>query len=305
MSKLLKNPFIDNDYEGEDFISEAVLEIYRYIDGALVDREDESNVLRASAAGTCVRRRWLQSRGIKGRRTPPRAIMNFMLGDLFEHAIKHLIKASCVGPGKLYSEVNFGKVIRTFTVQKREFEIHEQIESRTKIGPLTITGHWDGAGRRNSDGKWEMIEAKSASDYGFDRFKKQGPDDYLKQSHTLMMSDRAKELGITETRYFYGRKQKGHLHDRLISFDQSIADLAARDFLQSMQPVIPAPPYSLAREVSDGFPTGRLVALSYPCSYCSYLNTEHCHNGLKKYLRRDGWGNRKPLYAKLAHKGEP
>jgi hypothetical protein len=301
VSRLIKNPFIDLDYEAEDFISEEVLEIYRWIDRSLVDRDDESNVLRASAASLCVLRRWLQGRGIKGNRTAPRSILNFMLGELFEHAIKHLIKYGNVGPGKLYSEVNFGKVIGTFPLQKREFELHEQIEVITKIGPLTIPGHLDGMGKRNIDGKWEFIEAKSSSDYGFEKFKKKGPDDYLRQSHTLMMSEEAAKWGVSETRYFYGRKQKGHLHGRLIRFDDNVADLVRREFLQSVSGEKPRPPHSLAREIdSGGFPTGRVVALVVPCSYCPYLNTEHCHNGLTKYLRRDFRGNRKPLYAKPA-----
>lgn len=299
MARLTKNPFLEADIEAEDFVSEGALQVYRYLD-TLADREDESNVLRASVAPLCVRRRWLQARGLKGKRLAPRALSNFILGELFEYAIKHLIKTSCVGPARLYSEVNFGKVIGTFTIQKREFEIHEQLESRTKIGPLTIVGHWDGVGRRNFDGKWEMIEAKSASDYGFRKFKAEGPGEYIKQAHVLMMSDVAKKLGITETRYFYGRKQKGHLHDVLVPFQESVADMVSRDYLASVGPECPAPPHSLTREISGGFPTGRLVALTFPCTYCPYLNTEHCHNGLTRYVRRDQGGNRKPFYAKKA-----
>jgi hypothetical protein len=299
LSRLLKNPFIDLDYEAEDFVSEEVLEIYRWIDKNLVDRDDESNILRASAASLCVLRRWLQGRGIQGNRTAPRSIVNFMLGELFEYAIKYLIIRANVGPGKLYSEVRFGEPLGVLPLQKKIFEFHEQIEVKTKIGPLLITGHLDGMGKRNLDGKWEFIEAKSASDYGFDKFKSSGPDDYLKQSHVLMMSDEAGKWGVSETRYFYGRKQKGHLHGRLIKFDENIAELVRRDYVQSVGPEKPKPPHSLTREIdSSGFPTGRLVALVVPCSYCPYLNTEHCHNGLKKYLRRDGWGNRKPLFAK-------
>jgi hypothetical protein len=299
LSRLLKNPFIDQDYEAEDFVSEEVLEIYRWIDQNLVDRDDDSNVLRASAAPSCVLRRWLQARGIKGNRTAPRSILNFMLGELFEYALKYLVIKANVGPGKLYSEVKFGELVGTFPIQKKSFEIHEQIEVITRIGPLKIVGHLDGMGKRNCDGRWEFIEAKSASDYGFNKFKSSGPDNYLKQAHALMMSEEAAKWGVDETRYFYGRKQKGHLHGRLIKFDENIAETVRHEFVQSVGPEKPQPPYSLAREIdSSGFPTGRLVALVVPCSYCPYLNTEHCHNGLQKYCRRDGWGNRKPVYAK-------
>lgn len=293
---LLKNPFLDRDAQAEYFLSPGALQIYQFIDRALVDREDDSNVLRASAAPQCVRRRWLQARGIKGARMAPRSIVNFILGDVYEHTIKHLIKSSCVGTGKLYSEVSFGEHTGTFTIQRREFDIHQQIEVTTKIGPLTITGHLDGIGKRNSDGRWEFIEAKSSSDYGFEKFKKSGPNEYLKQAHATMMSDLAYELGVTETRYFYGRKQSGHLHDRLISFDESIAEITRQEYSDSMAPAPPAPPHTLTVEMKSGLPTGRLIALSFPCGFCPYINTPHCHHGLEKKHRNDNGGNRRPIY---------
>lgn len=282
LNRLSQNPFAEHDYSGESLVSEASLEIYKYIDQHLVDREDESNVLRSSAAPQCVRRRWHQARGIKGHRMAPRSIVNFLIGDVVEHAVKYLVLKSNVGPGKLYSRVDFGRVTGHFTIQRREFEIHEQIEVRTRLGVLSIVGHLDGRGKRNIDGQWEDIEVKSSGNFGFEKFKEKGPSDYTKQAHSNMLSAESRALGVKETRYFYVHKEKGFLFDRVVQFDQVIADQVILEFNQSMAPSPPQAPYSLTREVKNGMPTGRQMALSFPCGFCPYLNTVHCHNGLKK-----------------------
>jgi hypothetical protein len=296
MQKMLKNPFTDRDYAAEQFLSEGVREIYNYVDQNLVDRQDERNVLRASAAPICVRRRWLQAKGFKGHRMAPRSIVNFMLGDLFEYAMKFLVIKANVGPGRLYKEVKFGDKLGSFVLQGREFEIHKQRDLSFRVGPLTITGHYDGLGKRNIDDKWELIEFKSASNFSFEKFRKEGPTDYIPQATALMLSDELVSLGVTECRYFYGRKSSGHLIDRVIKFDSAVASKVKEDYLVTMWPVAPEPPHSLLYERHHGTLTGRKVAKVFPCGVCPYINTKHCHDGLTKKVYKDSYGHLKTTY---------
>ena len=203
METLQANPFAEFEDRQEDSVPTATLQIYQFISEYL-ERDKDTNVNRASAATMCVRRRWYSHNGYEGTPLTPRKVVNFQLGDLSERVVLFYIKSALVGPGKLYSEVNFGDVIGSIHFQGKELEIYKQKTfSFTMENGQRITAHVDGLGKRNSDGKWELIEIKSAADYGFDSFVDNGPGDYLKQAHASMMTDECSALGIDQVRFFY------------------------------------------------------------------------------------------------------
>ncbi len=249
----------------------ATLQIYSFIDAYLGRKEQDTHVNRASAASMCHLRRWFQGHGYPGEALTPRVIVNFTLGDLTEHTVKYFIAQGCVGPGKLYSHVDFGKVIGQFTIQNgKEITLYDQEDLTAQIGELTVTAHVDGWGKRNSDGLWELIEVKSAADYGYDRFKEEGPGEYLKQAVVNLQTGRAKELGAVGVRFFYLKKNTGHMWDRYFPYDAELALEVAEEYRLAAGDERPRAPYHLTEETFRTKPTGRIVA-KYPCSYCPYL----------------------------------
>lgn len=285
---LVKNPFGATDSDAE--IPTATLQVYEFISRYL-SRPDSTHVNRASAANMCPKRRWFQRNGAKGEAITPRKIVNFTLGDLSEYTVKFFIEQGCVGPGKLYSEVNFGKPVGSFTIQGgKEIVIFDQEDLIAYIGGITVTAHVDGWGKRSLDGKWELIEVKSAADYGFDEFKESGPGDYLKQAMVNLQTNKAKELGATEVRFFYLKKNTGHLWDRLHPFDAELAKEVAAEYQIAAGDAEPKAPYVAKAETFRGKPTGRHV-LPWQCGYCPY--TLMCHPDVTVEFK-----NGKPIYVK-------
>lgn len=285
------NQILDERYDPS--VPTATREIYSFIDEYL-GRSESTNVNRASAAPMCYKRRWYQKNGYSGEALTPRKIVNFTLGDLTEHTVKFFILKGCTGPGKLYSEVNFGREIGSFTIQNgKEIALYAQETLSAAIGDITVTAHTDGWGKRSSDGKWELIEVKSAADYGYEEFKENGPGDYIKQATVCLLTDKAKELGATEVRYFYLKKNTGHLWDRLHKFDEQVAKDVVEEYKLANQEVEPLAPYRPVAELFRGKPTGKRV-LPWQCAYCPYTTTCHknavleINNGKPKYYINEG-----------------
>lgn len=287
--ELVNNPFAQIEDRQEERIPTATLAIYEHIGQYLARSESETNVNRASAATMCVRRRWYQGKGYKGTPLTPRKIVNFMLGDLSERVLLFFIKQALVGPGKLYSEVNFGDVIGSFMFQGKPLDLYSQKTMKWKLGSIEITGHADGFGKRNSDGKWELIEIKSAADYGFDSFIENGPGDYLKQAHALMMMEESQALDIRQVRFFYLRKNTGNLYDRIFDFDTTLANEVMREFQAANREKMPEAPYALVPETHYKKPTGRMTCV-WQCAYCPFTQicqgefTKEFKNGKPKYI---------------------
>jgi hypothetical protein len=285
MSKLKKNPFAMFEDKADPEVPTATLQIYEYIHTYL-GREDSTHINRASSATLCPKRRWYQKNGCKGESLTPRKVVNFLQGDLAERSLKFFVEKGCVGPGKLYSEVNFGTVTGSLFFQNKEIIIHEQESLTAKVGRFKFTAHVDGWGRRNIDNKWELIEFKSAANYGFSEFKKSGPKDYLKQAHVAMQTTKGRDLRVSEVRFFYLRKETGHLWDSLYHFDRDLW----REILEEAkiangkkEPKAPFPKY------------GNTV--KFPCTYCPYL--KHCHGEYTIEWKNAGYGNEgnlKPNY---------
>lgn len=236
---------------------------------------------RCSAAPQCVRKRWLQNRGTEGEPLQPRAMLVFAMGDIVEHVLKYFIKEACVGVGRLYSEVDFGDKTGTFTIQHREFDIYKQDELRFKIGGVEVTGHPDGWGKRNEDGKWELIECKSAADYGFTEFTK-GECNYLEQVHAMMMSPKAIERDVRSVRFFYMNKNNSAIFDRRYDEDAMISTRVIDEYYFSNHEKDPGIPkkenVGWQDETIRNKSTGR-SKLGWVCSYCNY--TTKCYPNAK------------------------
>jgi hypothetical protein len=270
-TETVKNPFCAGT-ETDLSVPTATLQIYNYINEHLNDRKG-GDVNRCSSAPRCVRARWYSLNGYAGEPLAPRAIVNFLLGDLTERTLVYFVTKACVGPGKLYSEVIFGAEDGTIEYQGKSLTKYKQITTSFRIGNLTITGHFDGLGKRNSDGKWELIEFKSAADFGFEEFKENGPGDYIKQSHALFECDACKEKNVESVRYFYLKKNTGHLWDGLFHKDPEITARMIAEYKAAAGNDIPERPYALKPETFRGKPTGRTTC-QWQCSYCAF--TKEC-----------------------------
>lgn len=291
-----KNPFHAGEDKYDPTIPTATLQIYQAIERAIQESES-TTVNRASAATMCVKRRWYQRIGTPGTPLTPRKKVNFFLGDLAEKVLIYFIKEGCVGEGRLYSEVDFGAPSGSFDFNTKRVDFFTQKEWTSNIGGLQVTGHPDGIGKRNSDGKWELIEIKSAANFGFKDFKEKGAGDYLRQAHALMLSEEAKKLDINEVRFFYLAKETGHLYDRLHHFDENIASKVTEEFIIAQGEREPSTPFPLVDEKTGRgkfkSKTGRKVA-GFPCTYCPFL--EQCHGKFTVEWEKNMWGSLKPKY---------
>lgn len=291
---LVPNPFAAFEDKADPTVPTATLQIYQFIDDYL-KRESDTYVTRASAATQCPKRRQLQRQGAPAEKLTPRKVVNFLLGDLAEKSMLYFLLQGCVGPGKLYSEVDFGEEFGSFNFNEKVIRLYKQKEMILNVpdGPR-VTCHPDGLGKRNSDGKWELIEVKSAANWGFNSFKgEEGAGDYLRQAHATMQSEEAKALGIDSVRFFYVRKETGHIWDRLHQFDIRIAQQVLQEYRQvESDEEIPAP-HGLIDETFRKKPTGRKVA-GFPCTYCPYL--EKCQGKHTVEWKNDQFGHGKPVY---------
>lgn len=290
MMRKMKNLWADFDENPESEITRATQDIYAFIENKFT-RSEKPTALRGSAATMCVKRRWYQNKGFKATPLAPRKIVNFMLGDLTERVLVYFIENACVGEGKLYKEVFFGDEDGFFDLQGRYLNLHKQIESSFKIGGHEVKCHFDGLGLRH-DGKWELIEIKSSSEFGFQKFVKEGPGDYLKQAHAYMLTEKCRELGVESVRFFFLKKNTGHVVDKNFPFSMNTAKKVINDFKISMQDKEPPAPFKLAEEKKRKKPTGRLIA-QFPCNYCPYLS--HCHGSYEKVFKKSGYAL-KPVF---------
>lgn len=294
---LIENPYASLEDKADVHIPTATLQVYNFINAYLGRKEGEGGAQRGSAATMCVKRRWFQHHGHTGDPLTPRKLVNFLLGDLSEKALNYFVEQGCVGPGKLYSEVSFGDVQGVIQFQGKDLKLYKQkdltLEVKNGSKPLKIICHADGFGKRNLDGKWELIEFKSAANWGYADFQENGAGDYLKQSHALMQTNECRSLGIESVRFFYLRKETGHVWDRVHNFDPSIAKIVLDEFRAVESEMMPDTPHALIEETVRKKPTGRKIA-EFPCSYCPFIGK--CHGPYSKEWKADQFGHQKPVY---------
>jgi hypothetical protein len=274
---LIENPHKAGEDSYDPKIPTATLQIYDYIKTAHA-RSKDTHINRASSAGYCPRKRWYKRNAYDSQPLTPRKTVNFLLGDLTEKTVLHFIGKGLVGPGRLYSEVSFGQKIGKFLSQGKEIEVFEQETLKAQVGDYEFTAHVDGWGKRNSDGEWELIEIKSAADFGFASFR-QGKIDYLPQAHVNMSTNKAKELGVKSVRFFFLKKNTGHLFDRLYFFDQAVMDKVIMEAILANQEEIPPQVECETEDVFLGQGRGKpkldtgLTEIKWPCNYCEFITT--------------------------------
>lgn len=290
MSDKIENPW------GDDLLDPSIPtganQIYQHISANAP--EDSKNINRASSANYCFRRRWYQNNGYRSKPLAPRKRINFLLGDLSELVVLRWIKEACTGHGKIYSEVCFGKETGRLDFKGHVLCTYEQPDLigryhyvyRKKDVAIEYVAHPDGFGKRNSDGKWELIEIKSSSSYGYSSFIKEGPKDYLGQCHAIMNTDKAKELDIQETRFFYLRKDTGHIYDQVVKRDPKEDEEVRRGFWFSNRLEIPVDPYPKIDK-------GTYYTVSWICGYCPFI--DHCKPGYEMSWKKDHLGTLKPV----------
>ena len=286
--ELVKNKWSRFEDKADVEVPTATLMAYEWIDKNWPDFEKSEFYHRCSEATICSRRRWYAKQGTEGTPLTPRKRLNFMAGDVAEIVVKYIISAAMVGDGKIYSEVFFGEPDGFFDLNGKQILNYKQIELKwTLPNGSVVRGHPDGLGKRNSDGEWELIEVKSAANWGFDSFKKEGAGDYLRQAHSMMLSDELKAKNVRSCRFFYFKKETGHLWDRLHHYDDAIAAAVIADYISVDQDIAPAKPFSLIAETRKErnkepgkgnqwleIETGRKT-IGFPCTYCPYVRA--CH----------------------------
>jgi hypothetical protein len=204
---------------------------------------DQTFINRASSANLCPRRLWYKANGHPVTESNGRRGFLFMHGDIAECAINNIMLKACVGDGLLYKRLLFGEQTALFELNNRELKTFKQQTLTTHItDTIKVYGHPDGMGELH-DGTMELIEFKSAANYSFDLFKREGPGDYLMQAHCLMMSEEAKAAGIKSVRFVFVRKETSHVFDKVYKFDINIANKVTVHFKKANSKVIPDRPY--------------------------------------------------------------
>lgn len=298
---LTNNPWAQHENQADVEIPIATRDIYQYVNDTLMQHED-NNVLRASMATMCVKRRWFQRQGVKGIPLTPRKVLNFTTGDVVEIVLKHFILEACLGKDKLYKAVNFGIHAGTITLNKKEIKLYDQPTLSFKLPTgQTVTAHPDGFGQRH-DGSWELIEIKSAANWGFDDFKKNDPD-YLAQAHAVMLTEEATAMNCRTVRFFYMRKETGHIWDRAFPFDDTRAAKVIEDYIVTLKEEMPPAPFSPVPQTKrvtrggkpDKIPTGK-ETVKFPCTYCPFIYD--CHGTFDLEWERGQFGVMTPSYTR-------
>lgn len=293
MDNKTKNPWAEIDNAPDFEIDPATLGIYTHINQELDDREAKiGGGNRASASGSCTRKIWFSNQGKKGELMAPRAILNFTLGDLTEAVVTSFIKAALVGEGKLYKAVDFGDKVGEVMIQNRLIEAYSQKTVTTKITEdIEIPGHADGWGQLQN-GDWELIEVKSASSYGFKSFEDEGPGDYLYQAHCLMMSEEAQAMNVKQVRFFYIKKDTGHLATRAFPLDLEMVHKVRERFILANHEEMPGRDFHPEKEMMRKKPTGKWK-LPWQCGYCGFK--DECYPKIRKEFK-NVFGAQKPVF---------
>lgn len=296
---LTDNSFFKFDEVYEPRIPVASLSIYDWLDKNMA-RSDSTFIQRGSAMGYCPKRLQFQRLGAKATPLTPRKRIRYAFGDMIEYAITYFISQALVGPGKMYSEVFFGEKAGSFPIARGggtplEIPLYNQVDTETVLFDGTIIKcHADGWGKLNSTGEWELIEVKSAADFGFRRFKEQGPTDYTGQAFANICSNKSQELGVKQARFYYC-SLNGNLYDKILRFDAIQWLEIQKKFLSALSEESLPPQYELmpyhplievegkTKRVRDT--SSNLKEAPFPCSYCPYL--EQCHGKFEIYWEKE------------------
>ncbi len=88
-----------------------------------------------------------------------------------------------------------------------------------------------------------------------------------------LKTSKAIELGATQVRFIYLKKNTGNLYDSLHEFDAALFKDVVEEYKIAASDVEPKRPYAPVIETFRSKPTGR-KKLFWACSYCPY--TQRC-----------------------------
>lgn len=197
--------------------------------------------LRLSASGKCARQLAYSYHGIpvEGKEMDARAKVIFFQGDMVEMMLGSLAKLA-------------GANLTSTGMQQAVVELN--------INGVIIKGHADGI--LVLPGEMILVEFKSMSDYGFERFEKGIVDDaYLAQANSYMEG-----LGLKRVLFVAQNKNSGVLKELLFERNEGIITLVKQNLelvLESSKESLPRRPYT---PDDKGF---------YPwmCTYCNAHKT--------------------------------
>jgi len=274
-------------------------EIYSGIERELGRSENDTNIDRGSSANQCVKQRWYKGKGYTPTPITPRQIVNFIQGDIAEAVVLSQVKKYCMGKGKTYKALHLGKSKGSVQVQHNLIEIYEQLEFSFDLDGIPIVCHPDGIGECH-DGTYELIEVKSAANWSYKKMVDTGAGDYLKQAHANLMCDQLRKMKVKKMRFYYLRKETGHLWSSLHYYNHDTAKLVAEEYRVARREEEPEAPYDWVEEVSRKQKTGRLK-LDFPCNYCGFKDV--CKGPMNfEFSKVYGSGSLKPTFYKKEDK---
>lgn len=205
------------------------------------DREsDNKGKIYPSGLGKCVRQLAYGYHGIEkeGKEIDSRGRLTFWTGDLAEITILQLAKlAGCVITGTGLDQLRI-----TFKHLDKEF-----------------SGYADGL--LFADGEQYLVECKSMSSYGFDKFQKGEIDpNYRTQVNVYMEA-----LGIHRCVFVAINKDNAVLHEEIIKLDPDIiakARLTIRKVIESTPEKLPDAPSDFDCDAKGFYP--------WQCLYCAW-----------------------------------
>lgn len=214
--------------------------------------------LRMSNIGQpCARKLWYHVNNVGGEPLPASARLKFLYGDIIEEVVLSLAEAA------------------GHDVQGRQ--------DRMEIDG--IIGHRDGV----IDGM--LVDVKSASTYGFKKFKENGlrgedPFGYMAQLACYLLASQDDPLvtNKTEAAFLVMDKQHGHLVLDKYDLTAEMADIKSKISVRKALVDDPMPP---ARQYRDtAFQKSGNRSLGIECSYCEFKHT--CWPGVRTFMYSRG-----------------
>lgn len=220
------------------------------------ERESSKGKLRASSAGQCARKLWYTYTGQEGEPLQPRALMTFLCGDLMEVGLS--VVARLAG----------WKMIGKSGNPDEEPSLDVVLPS----GKM-VQGHPDDLLHNEEEQKFYLVEFKSANEYGFEEFVKNGLSDTF--GYATQVSLYLDSLSLKHGIVCYVCKTNGQIADRVVSRDASLvakAKLRLDGILAGQEPGrehSPVPETEYDRKTKRREPTGMMV-LPVQCAYCAF-----------------------------------
>lgn len=207
------------------------------------EEKDSKGKLWFSQIGRCVRQLAYAYHGFEkdGKEIDSRAKIIFWTGDLMELVVTMLAKLA-------------GCNLTATGLHQMRIEL--------KVNGSIISGRPDGIFFENKE--LYLVEVKSMSDYGFQKFEKGEIDEaYLAQVNVEMET-----LGISKCVFIGLNKNTGILHEAILEKRPEIVEKARKNVLSvvhSTPETLPERPYK---------PDEKGIYPAFPCMYCAYYN--HC-----------------------------